>query len=102
MSHLYAPDALVRAALRLPCSWLNAFETFFAKITKRFAKITKRRLERKCVPFARGPRAAIERFVHEHVQRPQAFRLNRQPRASRITSSEGTKRQHRPTSLQLG
>jgi hypothetical protein len=95
MSHLYAPDALVRAALRLPCSWLNAFETFFAKITKR-------RLERNCVPFARGPRAAIERFLHEHVQSPQAFRLNRQPRASQITSSKGTKRQHRLTSLQLG
>jgi transposase len=48
------------------CSWLNAFETFFAKLTKQ-------RLKRGSFPSLVALQEAINRFVEEHNVAPRPF-----------------------------
>jgi transposase len=48
------------------CSWLNAVETFFAKLTKR-------RLKRGVFPSLVALQTAINRFVETHNQEPKPF-----------------------------
>jgi transposase len=48
------------------CSWLNAVETFFAKLTRR-------RLRRGSFPSLVSLQEAINRFVAEHNRDPRPF-----------------------------
>jgi hypothetical protein len=48
------------------CSWLNAVETFFAKLSRR-------RLKRGSFPSLVALQEAINRFVEEHNKRPKPF-----------------------------
>jgi transposase len=48
------------------CSWLNAVETFFAKLSRR-------RLKRGSFPSLVALQEAINRFVEEHNERPKPF-----------------------------
>jgi transposase len=48
------------------CSWLNAVETFFAKLSRR-------RLKRGSFPSLVSLQEAINRFIDEHNERPRPF-----------------------------
>jgi transposase len=54
------------------CSWLNAVEGFFAKLTKR-------RLKRGVFTSVVDLQAAINRFVAEHNQQPKPFKWTADP-----------------------
>ena len=54
------------------CSWLNAVEGFFAKLSKR-------RLKRGVFHSIVDLQAAINRFVHEHNTEPKPLPLDRRP-----------------------
>jgi transposase len=56
------------------CSWLNAVETFFAKLTSR-------RLRRGSFPSLVALQEAINRFVEEHNERPRPFAWTADPEA---------------------
>jgi transposase len=55
-----------------PCSWLNAVEGFFAKLTKR-------RLKRGVFRSITDLQAAINRFLAEHNQQPKPFVWTKDP-----------------------
>ena len=68
------------------CSWLNAVEGFFAKLTRR-------RLKRGVFHSIVDLQAAINRFLAETQRQPQAVRLDRRPRPHhRRRQAVGTKR----------
>jgi hypothetical protein len=48
------------------CSWLNAVEGFFAKLTRQ-------RLKNSIFHSVVDPQAAINRFINEHNQEPRPF-----------------------------
>ena len=54
------------------CSWLNAVEGFFAKLTKR-------RLKRGVFHSLVDLQAAINRFLAEHNEKPQPFTWTADP-----------------------
>ena len=54
------------------CSWLNAVETFFARLTRR-------RLKRAVFCSVADLQAAIHRFVAEHNRRPKPFVWSAEP-----------------------
>jgi transposase len=54
------------------CSWLNAVEGFFAKLTKR-------RLTRGVFRSVADLQAAINRFLAEHNQQPKPFVWTKDP-----------------------
>ncbi len=58
------------------CSWLNALETFFAKLTKR-------RPKRGVFHSLVALQTAINRFVDTHNQNPKPFLWKADPNASR-------------------
>ena len=55
------------------CSWLNAVEGFFAKLTRR-------RLERGAFPSLVSLQAAINRFIEHHNHEPSPFAWNAYPK----------------------
>ena len=56
------------------CSWLNAVETFFARLTRR-------RLRRGSFPSLVAPQEAINRFVEEANEDPRPFVWTAEPDA---------------------
>jgi transposase len=55
------------------CSWLNAVEGFFAKLSKR-------RLKRGVFHSVVDLQATINRYITEHNRQPQTLHLDRRPR----------------------
>jgi transposase len=55
------------------CSWLNAVETFFAKLTRR-------RLKRGVFPSVVALQQAINRFIDHHNQQPKPFTWKADPK----------------------
>jgi transposase len=66
------------------CSWLNAVESFFAKLSKR-------RLKRGVFHSVVDLQAAINRFLQEHNQQPKPFSWTADPDKSSPPSNAGTK-----------
>jgi transposase len=64
------------------CSWLNAIETFFAKLTKR-------RLQRGVFPSLVALQAAINRFVDTHNRDPKPFVWKADPNAIIAAAKRG-------------
>ena len=56
------------------CSWLNAIEGFFAKLTRR-------RLKRGTFPSLVALQEAINRFIEHHNQAPKPFTWKADPKA---------------------
>ena len=67
------------------CSWLNAVETFFAKLTKR-------RLKRGVFPSLVALQTAINGFLEAHNRNPKPFVWRADPDAIIAAAKEGTKR----------
>ncbi|MER8928891.1 IS630 family transposase [Mesorhizobium sp. M0522] len=66
------------------CSWLNAVEGFFAKLSKR-------RLRRGVFHSVLDLQAAINRFLEEHNQQPKPFSWTADPTRSLPPSNAGNK-----------
>ena len=64
------------------CSWLNAVETVFAKLTKR-------RLQRGVFPSLVAPQTAINRFVETDNQEPKPFVGKADPKAIIAAAQRG-------------
>jgi transposase len=64
------------------CSWLNAVEGFFAKLTRR-------RLQRGVFPSLVALQEAINRFIEHHNQQPKPFTWKADPKAIIAAAKRG-------------